>query len=184
MREGSLRTMHAVIVRSLFHRAHRHRNVVSHAYLTHAPTPHTAVNHDKQAPVLATCFSDDGSTVFSGGADHAVRMWQLGQTPTGNIATQIGSHDAPVKSVGFLRSTNLIVSGGWDRKLKFWDARSPNPAGTFVSLVPQKIRGQVLRDCQPLTPFSSFQASLTSQSACTTWTSATTCWSLRRQVGT
>jgi WD40 repeat protein len=56
-------------------------------------------------------------------------MWQLGQTPSGNVPQQIGVHDSPVKAVGFLKSTNLVVSGGWDRKLKFWDARSPNPAG-------------------------------------------------------
>jgi WD40 repeat protein len=87
------------------------------------------VNHENQSPVLSTCFSSDGSTVFSGGVDNAVRMWQLGQTPTNNVPQQIGVHDSPVKAVGFLKSTNLIVSGGWDRKLKFWDARSPNPAG-------------------------------------------------------
>jgi WD40 repeat protein len=87
------------------------------------------VNHENQSPVLSTCFSSDGSTVFSGGVDNAVRMWQLGQTPSNNVPQQIGVHDSPVKAVGFLKSTNLIVSGGWDRKLKFWDARSPNPAG-------------------------------------------------------
>jgi mRNA export factor len=90
------------------------------------------VNHDKQSPVLSSCFSADGSTVFSGGVDNAVRMWQLGQTPTNSVPQQIGVHDAPVKGVGFLRSSNLVVSGGWDRKLKFWDARSPNPAGTTI----------------------------------------------------
>jgi len=52
--------------------------------------------------------------VFSGGVDNAVRMWQLGQQPPPNsVPQQIGVHDAPVKFVGFLRSTNLVVSGGW-----------------------------------------------------------------------
>jgi mRNA export factor len=58
-------------------------------------------------------------------------MWQLGQTPPSNTPQQIGVHDQPVKGVGFLRSSKLVVSGGWDRKLKFWDTRSPNPAGVF-----------------------------------------------------
>ena len=92
--------------------------------------PKAQVNHESSAPVLDTCFSADGSTVFSGGVDKAVRMWRLGETPPNNIAQQIGAHDAPVKAVGFLPS-NLVVSGGWDRKLKFWDTRSPNPAGTL-----------------------------------------------------
>jgi mRNA export factor len=91
----------------------------------------TTVNHENAAPVLDTCFSADGSTVFSVGCDKAVRMWQLGQTPPNNVPQQIGAHDAPIKGVGFIKSSNLVVSGGWDRKLKFWDTRSPNPAGVF-----------------------------------------------------
>jgi hypothetical protein len=42
----------------------------------------------------------------------------LGQQPPNNVAQQIGSHDAPIKSVGFLQSSNLVVTGGWDAKLK------------------------------------------------------------------
>ena len=56
--------------------------------------------------------------MFSRGADKAVRMWQLGQQVPNNVPQQIGGHDAPVKSVGFLSSSNLVVSGGWDAKLK------------------------------------------------------------------
>ena len=89
------------------------------------------VNHEGQSPVLDCCFSNDGSTVFSVGGDKAVRMWQLGgAAPPNNVAQQIGIHDAPVKSVAFLPS-QMVVSGGWDRKLKFWDTRSPTPAGTL-----------------------------------------------------
>jgi WD40 repeat protein len=57
-------------------------------------------------------------------------MWQL-QTPSPQVAPQIGAHDAPVKCVGFLPTTGMVVSGGWDKKLKFWDARQPNPLGVF-----------------------------------------------------
>jgi mRNA export factor len=88
------------------------------------------VNHADNAPVMDSCFSHDGSTVFSCGADKAVRMWQLGQTPPNNTPQQIGAHDGPIKAVAFLPS-GLVVSGGWDRKLKFWDTRSPTPAGTL-----------------------------------------------------
>lgn len=95
-----------------------------------AANPKAQVNHENQSPVLSSCFSSDGSTVFSGGCDKAVRMWQLGQSPPNNIPQQIGAHDAPVKAVAVLPS-NLVVSGGWDRKLKFWDTRTPNPVGTL-----------------------------------------------------
>lgn len=90
------------------------------------------VTHENSSPVLDTCFSADGTTVFSGGCDKTVRMWTLGgQVPANGVAQQIGAHDAPVRAVGFLRTPNLVVSGGWDSKLKFWDTRSPNPAGVF-----------------------------------------------------
>jgi len=58
-------------------------------------------------------------------------MWQLGQNPPNNVPQQIGVHDAPIKGVGFVNQSNLVVSGGWDGKLKFWDTRSPNPAGVL-----------------------------------------------------
>jgi mRNA export factor len=85
--------------------------------------PKAQVNHDNKMPVLDTCFSNDGSTVFSCGADKAVRMWRLGETPPNNVAQQIGVHDAPVQSVGFLGASNLVVSGGWDNKLKVCNER-------------------------------------------------------------
>jgi mRNA export factor len=59
-------------------------------------------------------------------------MWQL-QGAQQEVAQQVGVHDAPVKCVAFLQSTNIVVSGGWDRKLKFWDPRqsSGTPAGVL-----------------------------------------------------
>ena len=80
--------------------------------------PKAQISHEQNLPVLDTCFSADGRTVFSCGADKAVRMWTLGQTPPNNIAQQIGAHDKPIQSVGFLKNSNLVVSGGWDAKLK------------------------------------------------------------------
>lgn len=104
-----------------------------------------SVSHENKSPVLDCCFSSDGSTVFSGGCDKAVRMWQLGgASPPNNVPQQIGAHDMPVKGVGFIRSSNLVVSGGWDRKLKFWDTRSPNPAGVFD--LPERLYDLDVRD--------------------------------------
>ena len=76
-------------------------------------TPKAKVTHENSAPVLSTVFSPDGNTVYSGGCDKAVRMWQLGSTPPNNVPQQIGAHDEPVKAVSYLPSTNLVVSGGW-----------------------------------------------------------------------
>jgi len=106
--------------------------------------PKAQVNHENNSPVLDSCFSSDGSTVFSVGADKAVRMWQLGQSPPNNVPQQIGTHDQPIKSVAFLPATNLVVSGGWDKMLKFWDARQPNPVGTLQ--LPEKCYDLDVRD--------------------------------------
>lgn len=43
-----------------------------------------------------------------------------------------------------MRSSGLVVSGGWDRKLKFWDTRSPNPVGVFD--LPERVYDLDVRD--------------------------------------
>jgi mRNA export factor len=68
-------------------------------------------------------------------------MWQLGGPAT---AQQIGVHAAPVKSVGFLQNSNIVVSGGWDRKLNFWDPRSRSLAASFD--MPERVYGLDVQD--------------------------------------
>lgn len=103
------------------------------------------VNHADNKPVLDSCFSLDGSTIFTAGCDNAVRMWQLsGGAPPNGISQQIGAHEAPIRSVGVLRNTNLVVTGGWDWKLKFWDTRSPNPVGVLD--MPERVYSLDVRD--------------------------------------
>ncbi|CAJ1950580.1 unnamed protein product [Cylindrotheca closterium] len=106
-------------------------------------TPQAMVRHDGKAPVLDCCFSADGSTLFSGGGDKAVRMWKLASQPPNWIGQQIGVHDSPVKAVRYLPSSKLVVSGGWDRKLKFWDQRSSSPVG-YLDL-PERVYGLDVR---------------------------------------
>lgn len=79
------------------------------------------------APVLDVCFAADGTGCFSGGCCNTVRMWKFEATRGMQQSVEIGRHDAPVKAVGFIPERNMLVSAGWDRMLKYWDLRSPNP---------------------------------------------------------
>eukprot|EP01040_Poterioochromonas_malhamensis_P021812 gene21812-26401_t len=52
-------------------------------------------------------------------------MWNVTQGP--NAAQNIGSHDAPIKSIKYLPDRNVVVTGSWDKTLRVWDMRQPNP---------------------------------------------------------
>lgn len=36
-------------------------------------------------------------------------------------------HDAAVKVVQWLPQHNIVMSGSWDKTLRYWDGRQPNP---------------------------------------------------------
>ncbi|KAG8968128.1 hypothetical protein FRC03_008481 [Tulasnella sp. 419] len=77
-----------------------------------------------EGPVLDVCWSADGAKIFSGGADKAARMFDL-NTQT---SSQVASHDAPVKCVRWINAQGgILITGSWDKTLKYWDTRSPNP---------------------------------------------------------
>ena len=119
--------------------------ILTEIVLTNLLKPSTPiVNHEPGSSVLDTAFSSDGTTVFSCGTDKAIRMWSLASGQTNQLSQQIGAHDAPVKGVEFIPSKSLVVSGGWDRQLKFWDCRSPTPAGQIE--LPERVYSMDVRD--------------------------------------
>ena len=85
------------------------------------------IKHD--APVLDVAWSADGQNVFSCGADKIVKMWNLSSSKT----TTVAAHDAPIKHVFYSTEHNgCIITGSWDRTVKYWDIRAPTgtPMGT------------------------------------------------------
>ena len=72
--------------------------------------------HAHQGPVLDVVWNKEGTRVFSGGADNAVRMYDLG----GMASTQVAQHDAPVKSVRWVETPQggLLATGSWDKSVK------------------------------------------------------------------
>lgn len=75
-------------------------------------------------PVLDVSWADDGSKVFIA-SEKQVKVWDLAS----DQQMQVAAHDGPVKVCHWVKGTNYscLMTGSWDKTLKFWDTRSPNP---------------------------------------------------------
>ncbi|KAI7850467.1 WD40-repeat-containing domain protein [Circinella umbellata] len=87
--------------------------------------PKAAYSHE--GPVLDVKWSKDGSKICSVGADKAARMYDVA---TGQ-STQIAQHTEAIKCVQFLDiGQQVIATGSYDKTIKYWDMRTPNPIAT------------------------------------------------------
>lgn len=90
-----------------------------------------AIPHD--GPVLATTWSADGSKVFSAGADKIIKMMDMA---TGVVTPLGAAHEAPIKCLKWMSTNNgntqALVSGSWDKTIRYWDLRSPAPIGVLT----------------------------------------------------
>ena len=78
------------------------------------------------APQLGMSFSRDGRAFF-GGCDHGASMWDL----TSNQVQQVAAHDQPIQCVHYVEDNvnqPMLITGGWDGKVRFWDLRAQQPA--------------------------------------------------------
>lgn len=90
--------------------------------------PKAAIQHE--GPVMACAWSKDGTKLVSAGADKAGRMMDLNTGQT----TQIAAHDNVIKCVKFVDNVGgqtMVVTGSWDKTMKYWDLRQSNPAFTM-----------------------------------------------------
>lgn len=91
-------------------------------------TPKSSISSD--APVLGCCWSADGSKVFSAGADKLVRALDVA---TGQ-SVSLSGHSDTVRSVRWCPALSVLVSGSWDRTLRYWDLRSGTNAVATLQL--------------------------------------------------
>jgi mRNA export factor len=59
------------------------------------------------------------------GCDKQAKAWDLAS----NQVVQVAQHDAPIKTCHWIKAANYscLMTGSWDKTLKFWDTRTPNP---------------------------------------------------------
>jgi len=85
--------------------------------------------HEK--PAMCCAWKADGSAIYSGGADGKGMMWHLAT----NSWTQIAQHDGPISSIFYSDTPSpCVITGSWDRTVKFWDVSSP-PTGTPIGVL-------------------------------------------------
>jgi len=75
----------------------------------------------------------DGTKVAGAGADKAARLLDLGSGQT--TAQQVAAHDQPIRCVRFIDAPGsnapMLVTGSWDKTVKYWDLRQSTPAATL-----------------------------------------------------
>jgi len=81
-----------------------------------------------QGPILDVCWGEDYK-VFMASADKTALLWDLGSNQT----MQVAAHDGPIKTCHWIKGSNYscLMTGSWDKTVKFWDTRQPKPMKTL-----------------------------------------------------
>jgi len=83
-----------------------------------------------EGPVLCTAWSSDGTKIYSGGTDCKARCWDL-EGGDNYTSVQVAQHGAGITKMAWIEEMKALLTGSWDKSLKYWDTRSPAPALTI-----------------------------------------------------
>ena len=81
-----------------------------------------------QGGVFTLAFARDGRTLASGGADRAVRLWDLG---SGDLARTLEGHTDDVHGVAFSSDGAVLASAGGEGAVRTWSVASGKPLTTY-----------------------------------------------------
>lgn len=79
-------------------------------------------------PVLDCQWLKDGHNVVGSSVDKTARLLNIDTGAT----QQVAAHDEPIKCIRAfeVNNTEMIVTGSWDKTIKYWDLRQQSPAAT------------------------------------------------------
>jgi len=73
-----------------------------------------------RVPLLAVCFSPDGKTLATAGADRLVRLWEA---ETGRFIRSFQGHTMSVTALAFAPDGKALFSVGLDKTVRVWPLR-------------------------------------------------------------
>lgn len=94
--------------------------------------------HNGSVPVLNSCYSFDGTKIFSSGVDGILYIFDL-QTQSLQILATLQSpvHLLKMSNIGGME---VLISGSWDNKINYWDIRQLNSTNPLSFLqLPEKL---------------------------------------------
>ncbi|KUJ24380.1 WD40 repeat-like protein [Mollisia scopiformis] len=101
---------------------------------------------DLNGPALSCDWSKDGKKVVGAGADKTAQLMDL----EANTTVQVAVHDAPIRVVRFFEHPNsngpMIVTGSWDKTVKYWDIRAPTGAPASSLTLHDRVYAMDVRD--------------------------------------
>ena len=99
---------------------------------------------------------------YAGGCDKTAKMWNPGNEPEHGGG---GGTTAPIRHLFAVKDmSGMLVTGGWDKTLRYWDLRQPNPAARAAAARARLRHGRAIparrrRSGQPAHPGACAQVS-------------------------
>ena len=77
-------------------------------------------------PILNVCWKGNSTNLFVSDVTGGIYNYDI----QSNSINKLGAHSLGCKEIIYYENNglNLLISGGWDGMLNFWDLRQPNPA--------------------------------------------------------